>query len=103
MIVEIVTFDLTPGTERGEAMALYRQSAAKWLMNSDLIEKYYFLDEDRSVGGGVYVWRTRQAAAHWHGEAYRKMVAEVYESSPRVEIFDAVIHVDPVSGVMTEL
>jgi hypothetical protein len=103
MIVEIVTFDLPPGTGRAEAMALYRQSAGKWLMNSDLVGKYYFLDEGRSVGGGVYLWHSRADAAHWHGEAYRNMVATLYGSAPRIEIFDAMIRVDPVAGVIAEL
>jgi hypothetical protein len=103
MIVEIVTFDLPPGTGRDDAMVLYRRSAGKWLMNSDLVGKYYFLDEGRSVGGGVYLWRSRADAAHWHGEAYRNMVAEVYGSPPRIEIFDAVIRVDPTAGVIAEL
>jgi hypothetical protein len=84
-------------------MTLFRQSAGKWLMNSDLVGKYYFLDEGRSVGGGVYPWRSREAAAHWHGEACCKTVASVYGSPPRIQIFDAVIRVDPAAGVTMEL
>ena len=48
MIAEIVTFDLPPGTDRAATLALYRQSAAKWTANPDLIEKFYFFEAGRS-------------------------------------------------------
>ncbi|WP_019938537.1 hypothetical protein [Bordetella sp. FB-8] len=46
MITEIVFFDLPQGTDRDAITALYRQSAQVWRTNPDLIEKYYFFDED---------------------------------------------------------
>jgi hypothetical protein len=63
-----------------------------------LIEKYYFFDEERSLGGGVYIWKTREAAARWHGPEYVAMIEKVYGSSPRIQILDALIRVDAVRG-----
>jgi len=102
MITEIVFFDLPRGTDRAAAMALYRQSAEKWLANPDLVEKFYFFDAARCTGGGVYVWRSREAAARWHGEDYRVMVRSLYGSEPRIQILDTLIRVDPVGGELTE-
>jgi hypothetical protein len=103
MIAEIVDFDLPPGTDRGAALALYRQSAMKWVANPDLIEKFYFFEKSGCVGGGVYFWRSHEAANRWHGEDYRGMVRSLYGSEPRIRILDALMHVDAVAGTCTEL
>jgi hypothetical protein len=103
MIAEIVFFDLPRGTKRTDALALYRQTAGAWAENPDLVEKYYIFDEARSIGGGVYIWLTREAALHWHGEDYRRKVTALYGSPPRIEMFDALMHVDPASGWIEEL
>jgi hypothetical protein len=103
MIVEIVTFDLPFGTDRAGALELYRQTAGRWLSNRDLAGKYYFFDEHRCLGGGVYIWPSSDAAAHWHGPEYRHMIKSRYGSKPRIETFDALIHIDPRSGRSIEL
>lgn len=103
MVTEIVLFDLAPGTTRAEAVALYRQSAPQWLGNADLIEKYYFFDEERGLGGGVYFWRSRAAAQRWHGEDYRRMVEARYGAPPRIEVLDALLHVVPAGGRIAEV
>ena len=98
MIVEIVTFDLPRGTDRTKAMELYRSSAAVWVTNKDLVEKYYFYDEAGCRGGGVYIWTSHEAAQRWHGEEYREMLRRSYGSVPSIEILDALLHVDPAAG-----
>lgn len=98
MIAEIVFFDLPAGTKRADALTLYRQSAGGWLSNPDLIEKYYFFDEERHLGGGIYIWRAREAALRWHGEDYVRRVRSLYGAPPRAQILDALVHVDPVAG-----
>ena len=102
MIVEIVFFDLPPQTTREATAELYSRTAAKWLTNPDLVQKYYFFDEPRMRGGGVYIWRSREAAEHWHGDDYRRMIRSLYGSEPRIEILDALIHVDPGQAEITQ-
>jgi hypothetical protein len=103
MVIEIVFLDLPKGTKRAELMSLYHQSSEQWIANPDLVHKYYFFDEDRSLGGGVYVWRDRAAAERWHGEDYRQKAVARYGTPPRIEILDAMLHVDPIAGRVTEL
>jgi hypothetical protein len=98
MIAEIVFLDLPAGIKRADALALYRQTAGGWLANPDLVEKYYFFDEERRLGGGIYIWRTREAALRWHGEDYLRRVQALYGAPPRLQILDALMHVDPVAG-----
>lgn len=102
MIVAIVRFDLPPGTTRDEALALYDQSAPGWLDNPDLVEKTYLFDAQRCEGGGVYVWRSRAAIERWHGPDYVRMVTARYGAAPRIETFEAVLHLDPTRRRVTK-
>jgi hypothetical protein len=102
MITELVFFDLPKGTTRTQALELYRKSAEPWLRNPDLIEKYYFFSDENCAGGGVYIWNSREDAARWHGEDYKSRVRSVYGSAPRIQILDALIHVDPKRGLISE-
>jgi hypothetical protein len=103
MIVEIVQFNLPSGTNRAEATELYRRSAAVWVKNKDLIQKYYFYDGAARQGGGVYIWPSREAAQRWHGEDYRETVHRTYGSMPRIEMLDALLHVDTAAGTVRVL
>lgn len=102
MIAELVFFDMPPGTTREDALVLYKKTAEKWLANPDLIQKYYYFDPVNKVGGGVYVWKDRAAAERWHGSEYRQMVQATYGSPPRIQILDALLHVDPKAGTLSE-
>lgn len=95
MIAEIVSFDLPPGTSQAEALELYRQSAQAWLANPNLIEKYYFFDEARCAGGGIYIWPSQEVAERWHGDEYQRMVRSRYGATPRFQILKTLLHVDP--------
>ena len=92
-VLEWVEFDLPPGTTRTEALALYRGTAIGWVANPDLLGKTYTFDEATSTGGGLYIWRSREAASHWHGEDYRSMIRTRYGSEPRIQLMDAVFQI----------
>lgn len=103
MITEIVTFDLPKGISRAEVMEKYRQTAPAWLENPDLIRKNYFFDEARSIGGGVYVWKSPEAAEKWHGEEYQQRIQELYGSEVTMTRFDTLLVVDNVAQEVSEL
>ena len=98
MIIDIVFIDLPRGISRAKVMELYNTTAPKWVANEDLIEKYYFFDEEKSLGGGVYIWKTRAAQQRWHGPDYHKMVQNLYGAPPRIQVLDAMIRVDPTTS-----
>ncbi len=102
MITELVFFDLPKGTTRTEALELYRKSAKSWLLNPDLVEKYYFFNDESCTGGGVYIWNSREDASRGHGEDYKSRVRSIYGSAPHIQILDALIHVDPKRGLISE-
>lgn len=103
MVTELVFFDMPKGCTRARALELYRGTAGKWLANPDLVQKYYYFDEEKGVGGGVYIWRSREAAERWHGEDYRQAIRAHYGSEPKIQILDALIHLDPPAQKMEEL
>jgi hypothetical protein len=102
MITELVLLQLRKGITRDEVMALYRQTAPAWAKNPDLLLKHYFFNEEQSVGGGVYVWTSKEAALRGHGEEYRTRVRELYGSEPRISHFDTLIVVDNVLKEVSE-
>lgn len=103
MITEIVTFKLPKGISRAEVMEKYRTTAPAWSKNTDLIRKNYFFDEAESLGGGVYVWRSPEAAEKWHGEDYKQRIREIYGSEVTMTRFDTLLVVDNVSREVSEL
>ena len=62
MISEIVLFRLPDGMSRADAMTKYRARVPMWQANPDLIHKAFLFDETSRRGGGVYLWKTIEAA-----------------------------------------
>ncbi|PRC92514.1 monooxygenase [Solimicrobium silvestre] len=102
MITVLISFNLAPGTTRTDALHIYRNSAKKWASNVDLIEKYYYFDEQTLLGGGVYIWKSIEAARQWHGPDYVAMVESVYGNAPRIQILDTLIHIEPTTRRIVE-
>jgi hypothetical protein len=102
MITEIVTFKVPEGTTREQIVAKFETTAPIWQANADLIRKYYIFDAEKSIAGGVYLWRERAHAERWHGESFRNKVKEIYGAEPQSQFFDSPIIVDNVAGAITK-
>ena len=102
MITELVFFDLPRGTTREELKAKYTQTAPAWAKNEDLVHKFYFFDAAKCQCGGVYIWKTREAAHRWHGQEYRGRIRALYGSVPTMTYFDTLVVVDNVLKLVTE-
>lgn len=102
MITEIVQFDLPPGIARADVLNKYRQTAQAWSSNEDLVQKFYFFDVDKSVGGGVYVWKSMDAALRWHGDEYKTRIRALYGSEVAMSYFDTLLVVDNVARQVYE-
>jgi hypothetical protein len=71
MITAIVRFPLPKSTTLDEAKAMFEKSAPNYKVAPGLIRKYYLFGEDR-VGGGVYLWDSREAADKQYSAAWRR-------------------------------
>ena len=61
MITAIVRFPLPKGMTLEDAKTLYEKSAPNYRGAHGLVRKYYLFGQNQ-VGGGVYLWESREAA-----------------------------------------
>lgn len=94
MITAIVRFKLPAGVTAEKASELFRGSAPKYQGLEGLVRKYYLYDAQSSVGGGVYLWESREAAEKVYSPAWRKMIAERYGAEPDIQFFATPVVVD---------
>ena len=102
MITEPAFFDLPRGITREEVKAKYRQTAPAWSKNEDLVHKFDLFDTAKNRGGGVSIWKSREAAQRWHGEAYRNRIRALQGSDPTMTYLDTLVVVDNVVDRVSE-
>ena len=102
MITEIVTFGIPDGMTRADVIANYRRSAPTWRANPDLIRKNYIFDEATRRAGGVYLWRSMEAARRARDAAWLERVRRTYGSEPVVQYFDTPLVADNALGETIE-
>ena len=98
MITEIVTFPIPEGMSRDEVVALYEKSVPGWKANPDLLRKNYLYDPKTGKGGGVYTWKTIEAAQEGHGPAFRTRIRDTFGADPEFAYFDTPIVIDNEHG-----
>jgi hypothetical protein len=94
MITEIVLFRLPDGMSREDAIAKYRLSVPIWQANPDLIRKAFLFDENSRRGGGVYHWKSIEAAKKGHGPEFQKRIQATFGSQPEFQYFETPIVLD---------
>lgn len=94
MITEIVTFDLPNGMATDAAVALYEQTVERWKANPALVRKYYLLDGEADIGGGVYHWHSRADAEAAHDAAWCDGAEAMYGTRPRFQYFETPLVVE---------
>jgi len=98
MITEIITFAIPEGMTREDVIANYRRSAPTWRANPDLIRKNYLFDVETRRAGGVYLWRSMEAARRARGAAWLDRVRRTYGSEPTVQYFETPLVADNAMG-----
>ncbi|WP_207538806.1 hypothetical protein [Sabulicella rubraurantiaca] len=98
MITEIVTFGVPDGMTREEVVANFRRSAPSWRANPELIRKNYLFDPGTRRAGGVYLWRSMEAARQARDAAWLDRVRRTYGSEPTVQYFQTPLIADNALG-----
>jgi len=93
MITAIVRFQLPKGMTLEDARSSYEKSTPKYQGAPGLIRKYYLFGQDQ-VGGGVYLWQSREAAEKMYSAAWKKMIAERYGAPPEITYYETPVIVD---------
>jgi hypothetical protein len=97
MITAVVRFRLPMGTTLEEAKAMFEKSVPTYKAAPGLIRKYYLFGEDR-VGGGVYLWESREAADRQYSATWKNMIAERFGNPPEIIYYETPVIVDNASG-----
>jgi hypothetical protein len=98
MITTLVQFQLSSPITLAEATRRFEETAPKYKNLPGLIRKYYIRSEDGRIVGGVYLWRTRQAAELLYSAEWRGRVEKVYGAKPAITWFDSPVVVDNSTG-----
>jgi hypothetical protein len=93
MITAVVRFRLPQGTTRDDAKAMFEKSAPNYRGVPGLVRKYYLYGDDR-IGGGVYLWDSRDAAERFYSEAWRSTIAQRYGAQPEILFYETPVIVD---------
>ncbi len=103
MLIEVITFGLPDTMTRADVMKNYADTTQKWANVEELVRKSYLYDEEARLGGGVYHWKSVEAADKWHGAEWKSFVKDLYGNEPAVKRFEVPIVVDNTTGQIEEL
>lgn len=98
MITALVQFKLPQPSTPEKAKEIFLTTAPKYREAQGLIRKYYLLSEDGTIGGGVYLWRSRDDAEKCYTSDWRRFIAEKYGSEPSIHYFATPVVVDNLIG-----
>ena len=93
MIVEIVNFPIPDNMSDADIQERFEATAPVWKANPDLMHKSYLHDKDRKIGGGVYLWKHREAATAAHDAAWIERITGVF-GAPTFQYFDSPVQVN---------
>jgi hypothetical protein len=96
MITAVVTIKLPEGLTREQWLENTKRIAARFQTIPGLIRKQ-FLYSDRGVGGGVYLWESREAAEACYRGPWRDNIRNMFGVEPEIIWFDSPVVVDNVS------
>jgi hypothetical protein len=94
MITAIVRFKLPPTVQLKDAAELFKGTAPKYRQLPGLVRKYYLFDSDTGIGGGVYLWESREAADRVYTKEWKQTLAQRYGAEPEISYFDTPVVVD---------
>ena len=94
MITAIVQFPLPSGTTLEQARDAFEGSAPKYRGLAGLVRKYYLFNSDTRVGGGCYLWESREAAEAFYDDAWKRFIFERYGAEPNITMFETPVIVD---------
>jgi hypothetical protein len=98
MITALVQIKLPEPMAKEKAQAVFAGTAPKYREVKGLIRKYYLLSEDGATAGGVYLWKSRDAAEQLYTDDWKTFILQKYGTKPTVTYFDSPVIVDNLVG-----
>ena len=98
MITALVQIKLPEPMAKDKAQDVFAGTAPKYREVAGLIRKYYLLSEDGATAGGVYLWKSRDAAERLYTDDWKTFIMQKYGTKPSVTYFDSPVIVDNLVG-----
>ncbi len=98
MITALVQITLPEPMAKDKAKDVFAGTAPKYREVKGLIRKYYLLSEDGATAGGVYLWKSREAAEQLYTDDWKTFILQKYGTRPSVTYFDSPVIVDNLVG-----
>jgi hypothetical protein len=98
MTTTITQFPLPPGVPADALKSGFLEVAPYFKSSPGLIRKYFLISDDHTIGGGVYLWDSRQSARDFSEGTLRTMIKEKFHVDPSITYFDTPVVVDNVSS-----
>jgi hypothetical protein len=98
MITTLVQIKLSETLSLDKAREVFTRTAPKYREIKGLIRKYYLLSEDGETAGGVYLWKSREAAGQLYTDDWQTFIMQKYGTKPSVTYFDSPVIVDNLAG-----
>ena len=99
MITAIVNFQLPDNATLEQVTPLFEASTPKYEGAAGLVRKYYLFDPETRIGGGVYLWESREAADAMYNAEWRASIAERFGEEPDIRYFESPVIVDNTLGI----
>ncbi len=97
MITVIVEFKLPEKISIEQARETFLSTAPKYKGMTGLLRKYYFLSQDGSKAGGIYLWNSREDADRIYTEDWKTFVRGKYSTDPSLTYLECPVVVDNIS------
>lgn len=98
MITVIVEFALPQPMTPAQAQDTFLGSAPKYQGMAGLIRKYYWLSEDGTKAGGIYLWASRADAERVYTDDWKAFVRGRYGADPKLTWVHTPVVVDNLSN-----
>lgn len=94
----IVVVQIPVKRSRQQAMAMQTESAPNFraLADKGLLRKDYINGD--AGGGGIYYWKSREAAEAWYTPKLRRKIKEKFGVEPIITYYDSYVRVDNEKG-----
>jgi|SRR5713226_10359714 hypothetical protein len=98
MITVITEFKLPEKISTDRAREIFLSTAPKYKGMAGLVRKCYFLTQDGTKAGGIYLWKSREDADRIYTEDWKSFVRGKYGTEPSITYLECPVIVDNVSN-----
>jgi hypothetical protein len=93
LVAVVVTIPIPAGLDRAKIVAGMEKTVPKYQALPGLVRKYFTISEDHRFGG-IYLWKSREAAVAYYDDAWRARILKTYGAPAEVTYFDVPIAIE---------